>query len=120
MAQLSIQKIVEAGILHTFANADTVNGDKFKNFSGKVFLLVKNTGASAATVTINAIPTSKNDPDLGVLSKTDPVISLAAGDEKLVGPFKKGAFNDGAGDVSVAYGGLGAADVDVAALELSE
>lgn len=120
MAQLSIQKIVESGLQHTFANADTANGDKFKNLSGKVFLALKNTGASSATVTINAIPTTKNDPELGLLTKSDPAISLGAGEEKLVGPFKKGAFNDSSADVSIEYSGAGAADVDVAALELNE
>jgi hypothetical protein len=120
MAQLSIQTVTESGILHTFANADTGAGDKFKNFTGKVFLLLKNTGGSSATATINAIPTSKNDPELGLLSKADVAVALAAGEEKIVGPFKKGAFNDSAGDVSIAYTGAGAADVDVAAFLLNE
>lgn len=113
------QTLTELGILHTFANSDTVNNNKFANPNGNdLFLLIKNPGASTATVTITAQNTSFSKVSEGVLTKTDTVVAMGIGEERLVGPFPKGSWNDVNSEVILIAGGAGASDIDYALIEV--
>lgn len=92
---LTVQKLTSAGVTPTFGAAD-VTGDKFAN-NGRQFLVVKNGGAASTTVTIN----SQKKCDQGF--DHDLEVSVAASAEKWIGPFDPNRFNDGSGDVNVAY-----------------
>lgn len=117
MAQLTVQTVSEDGLAETYANADTGSGDKVTNKNGDVILRFKNPGASSATATISAQNTTKKVGSWGNLTRSDIAVALAAGEEKTVGPFGTGAFNDANGDLNIAYSGAGSADIDVAALK---
>lgn len=102
MATLTVQTITEAGVSPTYATASS-GGDKFPNARGDTYLHVKNGGASAITVTIEAQTTSRVIAGFGTVTKSDGGGSVAAGGEKIFGPFPIAAFNDTSGDVSVTY-----------------
>lgn len=119
MATLSVQTVSETDAAVSFANADSGSGDLVPNKGGNVFLILKNGHATgAATVTITAQNTSKSVEGWGPLTKSDIAVSLAAGDEKIVGPFAEGAWNNSSDQIALSYTGTAAADVDVAALKL--
>lgn len=108
MAQLTVQKLGTAGVSPTFAAADAA-GDKFAN-NGRQFLVVKNGGAAAITVTVN----SQRQCDQGF--DHDITVNVAAAGEKWIGPFEPNRFNDGNGNVNVAYSAV--TSVTVAAVSL--
>lgn len=115
MAQIARQNLSETPLNPTFANATTSGGDKIDNDDGATILHLKNGGASSATVTVTAQDTSEEVAGFGAMTKADLVVTVPAGAERLVGPLPKRAFNDADGNLNLAYGGAGAADVDVAA-----
>lgn len=98
MAILATVQPTFAGVL-LGAVAAAGGGDKFLN-DGSVLFYVKNGGGSAVTVTVEA----SGMP--GGLSLTDPAISVAAGAEKIAGPFNPTLFNDATGYVNVTYSGV--------------
>ncbi len=108
MAVLTVQKLTNTGVTPSFAAAD-VAGDKFAN-NGRQFLVVRNGGAASITVTIN----SQKKCDQGF--DHDLTVDVAAGAEKWIGPFDPNRFNDGDGNVEVAYSAVDS--VTVAALSL--
>lgn len=98
MATLTAQLPVVSGLDATYAAAD-VAGDEFLN-TAKECIHVKNGSASPVTVTIaspNACSFSVTD------TAHDRVVTIAAGDDKFIGPFPKAQFNDVDGMVQVAY-----------------
>ena len=117
MATVSVNTITESIVTVTTANADVANGDVFTNHGGDLCLLLKNPGSDAATVTIAAQETSKEVPGYGPMTKSDIVVSLSAGQEKVVGPLRR-PFNNASGNEAVAYSGDGASDVDVFAFRV--
>lgn len=108
MAQLTVQKLGTAGVSPTFAAADAA-GDKFAN-NGRQFIVVQNGSATSVTVTIN----SQRKCDQGF--DHDLEVSVDASGEKWIGPFEPNRFNDGDGNVNVAYSAV--TSVTVAALSL--
>jgi len=85
---LALTTLDDAGV--TLAQvAGTVDGWSFTNY-GKEFLVLKNTGAGAHTVTVQ---TPETVDDLTVQERT---ISLPAGSTKVVGPFFPGTYNQSA------------------------
>lgn len=70
--------------------------DTFVN-NGRIILHVKNAGGSADTV---SIVTPKTFDGLAV---ADAGGSVPAGEERFFGPFSKGLFNDGDGEVTVTH-----------------
>ena len=118
MAVLTREKITESILEPSFNNADTGSGDKIKNNDGKTFLLIKNPGASSATVTVAAQGTSIDVPGYGPMVKANLAVPVNAGEEKLVGPFPASAWSDSNGDLNLSYSGAGASDIDVAPLEI--
>jgi hypothetical protein len=117
MADLTVQTVseTELDVGGNFENADSALGDKAQNPNGDLYLLFKNGGASSATATLAAQNTPKSFEGHGPMTKVDKAVALAAGEEKLVGPLNAQMWNDGNGDVNIAYSGAGAADVDVLA-----
>lgn len=90
--------------------AAAAGGDQIVNPNGNVILYVKNAGGSSINVTIDAAATQ------GGLSLVDPVVAVAAGAERLIGPFDPRLFNDSSGYVSVAYSAV--TSVTVAAIQV--
>lgn len=117
---LTVTEISETPILLPYENADNSNGNSFSNRSGDAFLslLLPVGSAGSATVTVTAQTTSTEVPGFGVLTKSDLVVALAVGEEKIVGPFPAQAWNDNSGNVILAITGTGASDVDFAALRI--
>lgn len=109
MADLTVQQVTTAGVAPTFAPAD-VAGDSFTN-DGRTFLHVKNGGASSIDVTIDSVEPCNYGYD------HDQVVTVAAGEEKLIGPFSVSRYNDKTtGKVSVSYSDV--TSVTVAAIKV--
>ena len=112
MAELTVQEIDNAGLTPTFDSAAS-GGDVFNN-SGRTFLYVKNGDGSPHDVTISL---NKTITIGGIeLTISDPTITVAAGDNTMIGPFEKGWYDDSNGQVNVNYDGV--TSVEVAAIKL--
>lgn len=102
MATLTVQNIARTG-LNPLLAAAAAGGDQFANPSDqRTFLWVDNADASAKQVTIAAQDTSVNVPGYGTLTVSDIVVSVPAGEARLIGPIPQ-AYNNASGMVSVAY-----------------
>jgi hypothetical protein len=110
MAALTVQTILNTGILPTYAAAAAA-GDSFVN-NGRTFLHVKNAnGGTARTVTINSLVNCSQGFD------HDLTISVTASSEKMIGPFEMSRFNNTASSsVTATYSSE--ADLTVAAISL--
>lgn len=86
MATLSVEQVDQDGLDATY-NAVAAS-DKFDNSSGRVIIHVKNGDASSDTVTIVTTKT------LGGLDLDDATGTVPAGEERFLGPFSKGIYND--------------------------
>ncbi len=107
MATLSVDEINRVGMRPAYAAAEA-GGDQFT--PGQATLLhIKNAGGGAVTVTVATHP--KLVPDLQAV---DLAVSVPAGQERLIGPFPKSAFEDLDHRVHVAYSGV--SGVTIAAL----
>ena len=98
MALLTVTPITKTGI-DTAGTAAAAGGDTFPN-TGREMLVVKNSGASPITVTLDIKAT------LDGQAVTDPTVAVAAGVEKVIGPFPTGYYNDANGQVAVSYSGV--------------
>ena len=116
MAALTVQEIVSGGLepAYTAANSqDTIKADS----SQRHFLHVKNGGGGSINVTINAQRTSARVPGVGVVTISDEVVAVGAGEERMIGPFTE-AFMDASGNVVIDYSGT--TSVTAAALKLPD
>jgi hypothetical protein len=109
MATLTSTPIARAGVTITGASA-TSGGDKFGS-TGKEFLWVKNADTASHNV-IFAV--QKTVDGLAVTSRT---VTVGAGAEMLIGPFKPSEYNDANGLVNVTYSAV--TSVTVAVFSLS-
>jgi hypothetical protein len=101
--------MVLTGLEEVLTAAD-VAGDEFAN-DGKKFFHAKN--ASAGDITITFV--CQTDCNYGTGSPThDQAVVVTAGEERLIGPFSPGRFNDSDGMVQVTYSAV--ADLTVAVL----
>lgn len=96
-----------AGTAVTYAAADAVNGMFFSN-SGEEYLIVKNGGTGAITVTVKSVPCSHGR--LG-----DAVVSVPAGADRTIGIFPRELFNQ-VGTTSTNVDFSSATSVTVAAM----
>jgi hypothetical protein len=80
-------------------------GDKFLN-TGNELLYIKNGGGSTITLTLDAQTVSG-------LTITDPTVSVAAGAEKIVGPFDPRYFCDANGYLNLSYSAVTSVTVAV-------
>jgi hypothetical protein len=100
MATLATQAINRAGLVPTLVAA-AAGGDKFTP-DNNTLLMVKNSSGAPITVTIATPGTNA----IG-LNIDDVVVSVAAGAEKLIGPFPANYFaNPADGLAAVTYSGV--------------
>jgi hypothetical protein len=91
---MTVQQISRDGIVPSYDAGDAVNGHEFAN-NGKTFLHVKNGGGSSINVTI---PTPGSVDGLAVAER---IVAVAAGAEKMMGPFPTATYNQAGGLVYV-------------------
>ena len=102
MATLSARKIVEGGLASSLSTANT-GGDEFVN-TGIEFVRIRNDHASTTyTVRITAQTTSIKHPTYGNVTKSNTDVSVAAGADAYIGPFKQGSWSDSNNKVQVTY-----------------
>ena len=102
MANISITEILETGTTSTLADCNT-GGDQFRN-SGVEFVRVENTHASQAyNVSVVAQTTSLDHAGFGVLTESNSVKQVSAGQTVYLGPFKQRSFDDSDGNVQLTY-----------------
>lgn len=111
MALLSAQTPGLAGVAFTPAAAD-VGGDSFVN-TGVEFLYVNNADAAPINVTIDSPGTCSFN--VAANAAHDIVVAVPAGEERIIGPFPTGRFNDGNNQAQVTYSAV--ANVTVAVLK---
>lgn len=108
MAILTPTAVSRAGNPLT-STAASAGGDSFPN-TGKEFLVIKNGGAAAITVTLDIQQTVDGQ------AVTDKTVSVAAGATVLIGPFPTGIYNDANGRVNITYSSVTNVTVDVFSL----
>lgn len=108
MADLTVQSISRTGLEPTYAAA-TGGGDAFVN-DGRTFFHIKNGDVSDKTVTFVTQKT------VLALAVADLAVVVTASEDRMVGPFPTGVFNDGNKKVSVTYSAV--TSVTVAAIKL--
>ena len=102
MATLTSRKVVEGGLAGSLSGCAT-GGDEFIN-SGVEFLHIVNDHASTSyTISITAQTTSVRHPNYGVLTKANQTVTVAAGTQAFMGPFRQQAFNDTNNKVQITY-----------------
>lgn len=109
MATLTTQEVDADGLTASYDAADD-GGDEFPN-SSTAFVHIKNDGASSIDATI--VSQYEARPGVG---PEDIVITVAAGEETLAGPFNPRVFDNVDGNVEITYSDV--TDVTVAALSL--
>ena len=111
MATLTAQSIVQTGLEATYASA-AGGGDEFANNDGKKKIIhIKNGDASDMTLTI----VTQNS--VGGLAVADQTVVVTGTEERFVGPFNTGYFNDGDGNVQLTYSAV--TSVTIAILDIS-
>lgn len=108
-SQLTVQQIAQTGVVPTYTSADT-NGNYFSN-NGYCFLHVKNASGGSINVTI-VTPVTQSG-----LALADQVVAVAAGAEKMIGPFAPATFNDSSDVVNVTYSAVTSITVGVFRLQ---
>jgi hypothetical protein len=95
---LTVQQIVRSGLTPTYsaANAD---GHSFPN-GGTEYLHVKNGGGGSINVTVQTPNTVDG------LAITDRVVAVPNGGERIIGPFPRATYNQGADEVYVDFSGV--------------
>ena len=102
MATLTVQPVIEAGVTPTYASAADA-GDVAPN-DGTMFIHVKNEEASATrTLTFTPNTTSLADSTYGTVSKAAIALTVAAGGDEFIGPFKPTLWNNSSGQVAITY-----------------
>lgn len=107
--QVVPQSIQRAGAIPTYNPATVTDGDSFVN-DGRTWVHVKNGSASPVTLTI-AVPQTVDGLDVA-----DRTVSVAAGAEKVIGPFPTTTYNQI--DSSVWLNWSAVADISFAVMRL--
>jgi len=118
MANLTINRITELGLTGNLEGCET-GGDSFLN-SGIEFIRVVNDHATEDySVTITAQSVNFTHGAYGVVTKSNVVKTVGAGDVAFFGPFKQRAFNDSDEYVQLTYlttGGAALSTIGVASV----
>lgn len=100
-------------------SADVANGNRVLNPNCDLFFLFRNSHESdEAAATVTAQGTSVTLPGYGVMTKANASVSLTAGQQKHIGPFRCAAWNDTSGFVQVTYSGAASSSVKVTPLRI--
>jgi hypothetical protein len=99
MSVITAQKITQAGLEPTTVTP-AVGGDTLVNTAVQFFHVANDSGV-AITATVVPVVTTVVDPLLGILTKENAILSLAAGEEGFLGPFEVDAFNDVDGNITI-------------------
>lgn len=110
MATLTKQTIDRDGLKPSYSAAAS-GGDQWAN-GGRDMIHVKNGDTASHTVTVASQLSSFPQG----ASKSDVAVSVPAGEERFIGPFAKGAFNDSAGNTQITYDAV--TSVTIAVMEL--
>jgi len=111
MADLVVKKVVLTGLdPNDPAYVSCAAGGDAAPNSGYTFLHVKNAHTSAWQVTVNSVAPCNQGYD------HDAVVSVPASEERMIGPFDRGRFNDPNGKISITYDGVTA--LTIAAIEV--
>lgn len=108
MSTLSVQIVVLGGLTPSYGAA-AAGGDEFVN-SGREFFHAKNGAGVSQTVTVNSQAVCNQGFD------HDAAVAIPAGQERMIGPFPKGRFDDANGKVQVTYSAV--ASLTVAAIRV--
>jgi len=95
MADLAVVTISRNGLEATY-NTAAGGGDAFIN-TGNEFVHIKNDDASSKDITF-ATPA-----EVDGLAVADRVVSIPAGEDRMIGPFPASTYNDTAGKVQITY-----------------
>lgn len=107
---LTATKLSSAGVAPPAeVDGDPVDNHQFQN-SGKTFLVVRNNGASAHTVTLVTPGAIEG------LALADRQISVPAGETRYIGPFSPGTYNNP--NSSTVFLDADSADLKLSLLEL--
>lgn len=104
MATLTVITPTYAGAVFSPAAA-AGGGDKFVN-TGNELLYIKNGGGGSITLTLDA-------QTINGLTITDPTVTVAAGVEKIIGPFDPRYFTDSSGFLNLSYSAVTSVTVAV-------
>jgi len=100
MATKSVQTIIRTGTGLTPAYTScSGGGDVFPN-AGNEVIHIKNGHSGAQTVTIVSQSTVDG------LAVADRAIAIPAGEERFIGPFPQGTYNNSSGQVELTYSGV--------------
>jgi len=89
-ATIAVQIVVKTGLEPTYTAATLTDGERFRN-TGKEFVHVINGGGSPCLVTV---PTPAQISGLDI---EDRVVTVPAGEDRMIGTFEPGLFNQPAG-----------------------
>lgn len=92
--------------------ADAVNGMSFTNTNQNVFIYIYNGDVSSKTITITTVTTYDS------LAMTDLSVVVAAGERRMVGPFKNSNYGSGTSSNSVYIDFSAATSVTIGAYKL--
>ena len=98
MATLTVQEISRSGITPSYGAA-AGGGDQFPN-DGRTYLHIKNGGGSSITLTVATQMTVDGK------AVADDAITVTNAQERVVGPFPPGIYNDANGMVQLTYSGV--------------
>lgn len=106
MADLTVTNLSRAGITPTLGAAGA-GGDTFTNSDERAFVVVKNGGGSAITVTLDILTTVDGQ------AVTDPTVSVPASGERWIGPFPRNHYNNAQDKVTITYSSVTSVTVGV-------
>jgi len=113
MADLVVKKVVKTGLNpNDPIYVDCTGGGDAVYNSGRTFLHVVNGHSGAWIVTVNSITPCSQGFD------HDVVVSVPAGEERMIGPFERDRFNDASQELAITYDGVTA--LTIAAIEVPE
>jgi len=98
MATLTVQEISRSAITPSYGAA-AGGGDQFPN-DGRTYLHIKNGGGSSITLTVATQMTVDGK------AVADDAITVTNAQERIVGPFPPGIYNDANGMVQLTYSGV--------------
>lgn len=105
MATIARQKVINTGLEVAYSNC-AGGGDVADNSDGKTFLHVKNASVGDITVTVTPQNPNVNTGTHGAAVVATVAVVVTAGEQRLIGPFPKQAFNNSSKQLVITYSGV--------------